>query len=64
VPPHGHAEGAIADELRWRLTPAALIALGQQAEREGLVRIVYEGRYGRQYERVLPVIAAELGIEG
>jgi hypothetical protein len=44
-------EPAISRELRWTLALAALIALGQQAAAEGLVRITYQGRYERRYER-------------
>jgi hypothetical protein len=45
------SEAAVAAELRWDLGMAALIALGQEAERGGLVRVSYAGRYGRRYER-------------
>jgi hypothetical protein len=44
-------ETTISHELEWTLTLAALIALGQQAAAEGLVRITYQGRYDRRYER-------------
>ena len=44
-------ETTISHELRWTLALPALIALGQQAAAEGLVRITYQGRYERRYER-------------
>jgi len=45
-------ETSLAKELRWTLSTAALIALGQEAEAEGLVRVRYQGRYERRYERL------------
>lgn len=44
-------ETAVAEELRWTLSPVALIGLGQQTVREGLIRVTYEGRYERRYQR-------------
>jgi hypothetical protein len=45
-------EAAVSHEMKWGLVLPALIALGQQAAAEGLVRITYRGRYERRYERV------------
>lgn len=42
----------IADELRWTDSRAALVALGQEAEAMGLVKVIYEDGRRRRYTRV------------
>lgn len=42
-------ETELADELRWTASQAALIALGQEAEAIGLVKIIYEDNRRRRY---------------
>jgi hypothetical protein len=44
-------DASVADELGWTLSTAALIALGQQAEAEGLVKTTYSDHDERRYER-------------
>jgi hypothetical protein len=42
-------EAEISDDLRWTDSGAALIALGQEAEAAGLVKIIYEDNRRRRY---------------
>ena len=42
-------ETELSDELRWTDSQAALIALGQESEAVGLVKVVYKGKYERRY---------------
>jgi DNA-directed RNA polymerase specialized sigma subunit len=42
-------ETELSDELRWTDSQAALIALGQQSEAVGLVKVVYTRKYERHY---------------
>ena len=44
-------EREISDALQWTNSNAALIALGQEAEAAGLVRIVYDDNRERHYSR-------------
>ena len=44
-------EPELSDELRWTDSQAALIALGQESEAVGLVKVVYRGKYERRYTR-------------
>jgi hypothetical protein len=45
VPPDDHE---IAEHLRWNNSPAALVALGQEARSLGLVRTMYEATSGER----------------
>jgi hypothetical protein len=42
-------DSEIGDELRWTDSQAALVALGQEAEAMGLVRVIYEDNRRRRY---------------
>ena len=44
-------ETELFDELRWTDSQAALIALGQEAEAIGFVKVVYQHRHERLYTR-------------
>jgi hypothetical protein len=42
-------ETELSDELRWTDSQTALIALGQESEAVGLVKVVYKHKYKRRY---------------
>jgi DNA-directed RNA polymerase specialized sigma subunit len=46
-------ETELSNELRWTDSQAALIALGQEAEAIGLVKVVYQHRHERLYTRIM-----------